>query len=326
VFMRAEFPWLLAIFVWFLGICWGSFLNVVIYRTPRGLSVVKPRSFCPSSGKPIPWYDNIPIISWLILRGRSRFDGSPISFRYPLVEMITGLLFVACWLWLPLEVAIVGWIFVCLMIAATFIDLEHMILPDAFTIGGMVIGVILSFALPELHGYGRGNLFFIESMRSGISSFIGVFIGSGVILWISVVAETILKREAMGFGDVLFMGCIGAFCGWQGALFAIFGGALIGTIVIIPLMLIQAIRGKMGVTTGRVENRIQETESKSDATTHDDGRSSDQRLGVGTAVPFGPWLAVAAILYYIGLRYPVNQYFGNFKDVLYTEVIAKFSQ
>lgn len=317
----AEFPWFFAVVVFVFGACWGSFLNVVIYRVPLKKSVVTPRSFCTTSGKPIPWYDNIPLLSWVLLGGKSRFDKKPISIRYPAVELLTALLFLAVWLLQPHEIALPGFVFLALLISGTFIDLEHMILPDFATVGGMLAGVLFSCFIPAMQGFGdAGQPYFIEGIRAGIMSVIGVLVGSAVILWIAVLAETLLKREAMGFGDVLFMGCIGAFCGWKGALFAIFGGALFGTIVVIPLMVIQKIFGLKAAGVGRVENRTMEevaaSEEKGETKA---GEDADQNLKMGTAIPFGPWLAVGGMLYYVFLRAQVDAYFANLQDIFYVQ-------
>ena len=134
-----------------LGTAIGSFLNVCIYRLPLDLSVNQPkRSFCPSCKKPIPWHQNIPLISWLLLRGRCAQCGSKIAFRYFGVELITGLLFLAVWRVFPPSMAVAYWVFVALVIVATFIDFEHFIIPDQITIGGTVAGVLASLAVPEL--------------------------------------------------------------------------------------------------------------------------------------------------------------------------------
>lgn len=326
--VNTEFPWFFATVVFIFGCCWGSFLNVVIYRVPKKLSVVTPRSFCTTSQKPIPWYDNIPVFSWLMLRGKSRFDGQPISIRYPAVELLTGILFLAAWLLLPPVVALVGFPFIAILIAGTWIDLDHMILPDFSTIGGMLLGVLLSFFFPALHGYNTGEPFLIEGMRSMIAATIGILIGSGVILWIAVLAETILKKEAMGFGDVLFMGCIGAFCGWQGALFAIFGGALLGTLIVIPLMIAEKLFGIKIPALGNIENASDENaetkdEPKEKAKNKSDSEKEepeeDTELKMGTAIPFGPWLALGGALYYIFLREYVDNYFTTLQILFFDQ-------
>ena len=142
---------LLDLLAFLLGAAIGSFLNVCIYRLPRDLSVNQPkRSFCPSCKKPIPWHQNVPLLSWLLLRGRCANCGSRIAFRYFGVELITALLFLCVWRTFPPTVAVAYWVFVSLVIAATFIDFEHLIIPDEITIGGTVAGVVASLAVPEL--------------------------------------------------------------------------------------------------------------------------------------------------------------------------------
>jgi leader peptidase (prepilin peptidase)/N-methyltransferase len=134
-----------------LGACIGSFLNVCIYRLPRDLSVNQPRrSFCPACKSPIAWHQNLPLVSWLVLRGRCANCGNRITFRYFGVELLTGLLFLAVWRSFPWPIALAYWVFVSLVIAATFIDFEHFIIPDQITIGGTVAGVVASLAVPQL--------------------------------------------------------------------------------------------------------------------------------------------------------------------------------
>lgn len=321
--IHAEHPWFFAIVVFVFGACWGSFLNVVIHRVPKKQSVVSPRSYCTTSGKPIPWYDNIPLLSWLLLGGKSRHDKKPISVRYPAVELLTALLFLFCWLLNPPMIALAGFPFIAILIAGTFIDLEHMILPDFSTIGGMLLGLLLSFLIPSLHDYGLEAPFLIEAMRSLITGFIGVLVGSGVILWIAVLAETVLKKEAMGFGDVLFMGCIGAFCGWQGALFAIFGGALLGTLIVIPMLILQKLFG-LRIQPGRVENRTWEEVDAAEKEAKTKGQPEtgpeEQDLGIGSKISFGPWLALGGVVYFVFAREYVDAYFDTLETIFFGPV------
>lgn len=150
--MPAQYyEYLFATFSFILGTCIGSFLNVCIYRLPLGLSVNEPRrSFCPGCKHPIPWKYNLPLISWLFLRGRCAYCGTRIAFRYFGVELLTGLLFLAVWLACPWILAFPYWILVSLLIVATFIDFEHFIIPDEITWGGVAAGLVLSFAIPPL--------------------------------------------------------------------------------------------------------------------------------------------------------------------------------
>jgi Type II secretory pathway, prepilin signal peptidase PulO and related peptidases len=143
-------------FAFVLGAAIGSFLNVVIYRLPRDLSINQPRrSFCPSCQKPIPWYENLPLVSWLLLRGRCRRCGARISFRYFVVELLTAFLFLIIWQSFPWPIAICYWVFIALVIAATFIDFEHFIIPDEITLGGTAAGLLASVIVPELMGPDR---------------------------------------------------------------------------------------------------------------------------------------------------------------------------
>jgi leader peptidase (prepilin peptidase)/N-methyltransferase len=146
-----AYSYLFSAFAFILGAAIGSFLNVCIYRLPRDLSVNRPRrSFCPNCRKEIRWNENLPLISWLMLRGRCSNCGAKIAFRYFGVELITALLFLAIWRSFPPQIAVAYWIFAALLIVATFVDLEHFIIPDQVTIGGTILGIIASFAVPQL--------------------------------------------------------------------------------------------------------------------------------------------------------------------------------
>src|SRR5438132_5846932 len=145
------YEFLFRAFAFVLGAAVGSFLNVCIYRLPVDLSINKPRrSFCPACKASIPWHQNVPLISWLLLRGRCARCGSKIAFRYFAVELLTALLFLAIWQSFPRQVALAYWVFVSLIIVGTFVDLEHFIIPDQITIGGTIAGVFASLAVPSL--------------------------------------------------------------------------------------------------------------------------------------------------------------------------------
>lgn len=165
------------VFAFVLGAVVGSFLNVCIYRLPLDLSVNQPsRSFCPACKKQIPWHQNIPLLSWLFLRGRCANCGSRISFRYFAVELLTALLFLAVWVCFPWPVALAYWVFVSLLIAGTFIDFEHFIIPDEITIGGTVAGIVASFLVPALMATD-------ERWRALVTSILSALLGY-VVLWI----------------------------------------------------------------------------------------------------------------------------------------------
>jgi leader peptidase (prepilin peptidase)/N-methyltransferase len=296
--VASAHPWFFPVVVFVLGACIGSFLNVVIYRVPAGKSIVRPGSMC-GCGKPIAWFDNVPILSWIVLGGHARCCGRPFSIRYPFVELLTGALFLACWIHMAPAVAVCGWIFCGSLVCATFIDLDHMIIPDTFTIGLAIEGVILSALVPALHGQHSG-FYAIDSLRSCAVSLVGLVAGSGVVLWIALVAEAALKKEAMGFGDVKFVGAIGAFCGWHGAMFSIFGGAAVGTVWIGIALIWQKIAGKPGAAAPRAETPEGEPAS----------------MGLGVHVPFGPMLAIAGALYFLFLRTRVDAWFDQLTSLL----------
>jgi leader peptidase (prepilin peptidase)/N-methyltransferase len=320
--------WSLVFFA--LGCIVGSFLNVCIHRLPSGMSIVTPRSHCPHCKYSIPWYLNIPLVTWLALRGRCKNCGAPISLRYFVVELLTGAAFLSCWLAFgnashPLQsmpVALVYAIFLAGLIVATFIDFEHFIIPDEITLGGMAAGFAASFFLPSLHDASALNV----GMRR---SFIGAIVGAGAIYtilrmgkWLfgrqrvklpvetkiiftdtsvhlpdkeipyeelfyrrsdvivlhartvelvdrgyqdvlvrlspsaleigeekmnpddvpcmeAVSTEIVLPREAMGLGDVKFMGAIGAFLGWQGVMFSLMLSSIIGAVVGVTLIVMR---------------------------------------------------------------------------------------
>ncbi|MDQ3626903.1 MAG: prepilin peptidase [Verrucomicrobiota bacterium] len=147
----AAYDYLFATVAFVLGAVVGSFLNVVIYRLPLDLSVNEPRrSFCPFCKKQIPWHQNLPLISWLFLRAKCANCGARIAFRYFAVELLTALFFLAVWLSFPWQIALVYWVFISLLIAATFIDFEHFIIPDEITLGGAAAGIVASFIVPQL--------------------------------------------------------------------------------------------------------------------------------------------------------------------------------
>jgi leader peptidase (prepilin peptidase) / N-methyltransferase len=279
----AEFPWFFPVCAALFGAIVGSFLNVVIYRLPLEKSIVTPGSHC-GCGKPIAWYDNLPVLSWFLLRGRARCCGRPYSFRYAFVELLTAGLFLACALLFAPAKALLGMAFLACLVCATFIDLDHMIIPDVFTIGLGVLGVALALLVPSLHSV-TAEVPILAHLRSGGIALTGLLIGSGLVLWIALVAEAVLRKEAMGFGDVKFVGAIGAFCGWQGAVFSVFAGAIIGTVWVALAWAWQRVSGKKAPIAPRAEvSEGQEAE----------------KLALGVQVPFGPMLAVAGATYFLG--------------------------
>ncbi|MES3038935.1 MAG: prepilin peptidase [Bdellovibrionota bacterium] len=215
-----------AIIIFFLlGFIFGSFANVCIYRIPRDLSVIKPRSACIGCKKPIAWYHNIPVFSWVFLRGKCANCGIAISARYPLVETLMGVLFALVfarhgWSWITLEYLI----FVFGLVICTFIDLEFMIIPDIFSLSGIVIGLAGAAINPE---------------RSFWEAVIGILIGGGFLWLIAYLYFLLTKREGLGGGDIKLLGWIGAVLGWKAVPFVITSSAFVGSMVGIAIMLIR---------------------------------------------------------------------------------------
>ena len=231
-----------------LGAIIGSFLNVVIHRVPREQSIVLPNSACPSCRTPLRPYDNIPILSFIILRGRCRFCRKPISIRYPTVEALTALLFVAVVFYdgtsfaLPFDLA-----FVAALLALIFIDAEQMILPNVITYPGIIFALLTRIALPFLVGPQHfddlsGLLFrlpptFPMWSVSLIGAAIGALVGGGSLWLMGFVWEKLRGVEAMGLGDVKMMFMVGAFLGWRLAILTIFIGVFSGSLAGIAMML-----------------------------------------------------------------------------------------
>lgn len=301
----AQFPWFFPLFAFIFGSIVGSFLNVCIYRIPKDVSIVSPSSHC-ACGKPIAWYNNLPILSWIFLRGKAGCCGRSFSIRYPMVEALTGLLFLLCWLLFPPGKAVAGMIFSSILICASFIDLDEMYIPDRFSIGGFVVGLLISLAFPSLHGFGE-SIFLLDALRSVVTALIGAFIGSALVLWIGLLAEIVLQKEAMGFGDVKLMGAIGAFCGWKGAVFSMFGGAILGTIGVVIFVVFRLLFGK---------NIRKSKESDLPEETSNESPSEESVTLIGRQVPFGPMLAAAALFFFFFFHTYVDRYFAEISSLL----------
>ncbi len=264
-FWYTAFTLLWAVF----GACIGSFLNVCIYRIPRDIGLGNPsRSFCPACKHQIPWYLNIPLLSWFMLRGKCRFCGAAITARYVLVELLVAVLFALVWLKFDFragprllglapvtdwQLVAAYWLVIGGLVVATFVDFEHLIIPDRVSLGGIAAGLLFSAAAPALHG---------ESTRSGglFEAALGVLAGSGVLWGAAILGKLAFKKDAMGFGDVKLLGAIGAFLGLKAIFFTILVSSLLGSVVGITLVL-----------TGRKEMQ--------------------------SRIPYGPYLALAAVLW-----------------------------
>ena len=313
----AELPrWFVVGVAVVLGLVWGSFLNVVIHRLPRELSLSHPGSRCPACETPIRFYDNIPVLGWLWLRGRARCCKAPISPRYPLVEALGGLL-----AWAVVETRIFtlpgetpAWhafvLFVLFgalglgLVAIAFIDLEYMIIPDSITLGGSVLGVLSTFLRDEL---------------TLLDSVIGAGVGF-VMIWLPFVLLYALVRgqPGMGLGDAKLTLLAGAWFGWPGAVFALLAGAVQGTLVAIA---VYAAKGKIDEPEA-VKREREELLAAIEASEGDERRELEEELandpigaepgeGLGQArIPFGPFLAVGTLEYMLFGKYLVNEWLG----------------
>lgn len=225
------------------GACVGSFLNVCIHRLPKGESVVTPASRC-ACGQPIPFWFNLPLLGWLILRGRARCCGGKISVRYPLVELITALSFVAAWTMLPPAKALAACVFLPLLIILAGCDLDDMMVPDAPNFALVGSGLLLSMLLPSLHGETAHGIEAVNRFRALMEALIGIAAGTALVWWIRTIGTLMAGREAMGEADIILCAGVGAFGGWQGAVFCLFGGAVVGVITALPGLIQSKIKGE----------------------------------------------------------------------------------
>jgi len=237
--------------LWFfvLGCTVGSFLNVLIYRLPRGLTINEPRrSFCPNCRNPIAWRDNVPILSFLLLGGRCRHCRQPISWRYPLVEAVTGLLYALIYfrqraqLGTDLSQVVIMLLLVSLLVVASAVDMDWLIIPDEISIFGLLGGLAAGFLLPGLH-VGAASYQTFESLTGHahldglIGAGIGAVGGGLTVLLFAIIGSVIFRKEAMGFGDVKLMAMVGAFFGWKVVVIAFFLSPFIGLLYGIPILL-----------------------------------------------------------------------------------------
>ena len=216
------------------GLLIGSFLNVCIYRLPRDLSVVTPRSFCPECDQPIAWFDNVPVLSYLLLRARCRKCGARIPVRYLVVEVVTGaLFFCAVWVLGPSAAAMKFCVFGAVMVTLVFSDLEERILPDEFTLGGAAAGILFAWLVPLNGGIARLFLMQVRNPRviSMAESVFSALFCAGALWSVGALYQKIRHREGLGLGDVKMVAMIGAFLGLQGALLTMIVGSLLGAVV-----------------------------------------------------------------------------------------------
>ena len=317
---------LLLIIAFVFGCVWGSFFNVVIYRLPRHMSVVKPGSHCFACNAPIAWYDNIPLVSWLVLRGRCRRCGAPFSFRYFVVELISGLLFLFVMMMYADTIVTKGhtlegtvalvlhWLMVGGFVVLTFIDFDHKIIPDSVSLPGIVLGLIASFAVPDLvaryRGFGPPE--HVSHLKSLLEGGIGVLVGGGSLWLIAVAGRAVFKKEAMGGGDIKLMAMIGAYMGYwlilPVVLIAAFTGAFVGVTLII-------------ITQGRAARLIKPlqtiAENDPDPAAREKAKQEikaieETQVAWSSQIPFGPYIVLAALIVYFFGAQILRWYFGLF--------------
>lgn len=272
-----------------VGAIVGSFLNVCILRIPRGESVVTPGSHC-ACGKAIPLWHNIPILSWFILRGRASCCGRKFSIRYAAIEALTGTLFAASWHFLPWQEAVAMMIFCAFAVVLAFIDWDTMYLPDCVNAPFVVAGVLCSFFLPEIHGSvpaANAETWLVGFQHGFVPAVVGMVVGGSLAYWVRYFASVIMRREAMGEGDVVLLGGIGAFFGWQGAVFAFFASAFFGIAAVILEKIF-----KRGVPASERAQAASQLSLEGD-----DDASEMEASGAAQAFPLGPWLLLGALTY-----------------------------
>ncbi|MBW1958710.1 MAG: prepilin peptidase [Deltaproteobacteria bacterium] len=231
------FNFLIVSIIFIFGMCIGSFLNVCIYRLPTSKSIADPpRSTCPGCNSPIRFYDNIPVLSYIWLKGRCRNCDAPISFRYPMVELITGIVALGLLFNFGLSLeSLVYFVFISSLLVITFIDLDHRIIPDIVTLTGIPMGLVASFALPTI---------------SFKASVLGLLIGGGSLWLVAWAYSMIAKRDGMGGGDIKLLAMIGTIIGWKGVIFTVFASSVMGSCVGITIMLIKGKNMKYAIPFG----------------------------------------------------------------------------
>jgi leader peptidase (prepilin peptidase)/N-methyltransferase len=222
--------------VFAFGAIVGSFLNVCIVRLPEERSIVRPPSHCPGCRRDIAWYDNVPVLSYLVLRGHCRSCGIRISPLYPVVELLTGALAVALWMRLGLTLAFAGYfVFAAALVTITFIDLDHRIIPDVISLPGIVVGLVVSLVSP---------------LVTPLDAILGALVGGGILLAVALGYQAIRGQEGMGGGDIKLLAMIGAFLGWRSVFLTLMVASMIGSLIGIAIMLYQRADTKLAIPFG----------------------------------------------------------------------------
>lgn len=264
------FNFLIGIYTFIFGLCIGSFLNVCIYRLPESKSIIHPGSRCPKCNSGIRFYDNIPVLSYLWLKGRCRHCNAPISFRYPLIELLSGFFTFCVYLKYGLSIeGIVYFVFISSLLVITFIDIDHWIIPDIITLPGIAVFFTASLFLPSMLFDDRLVNFFLSVIGLKpaplaykiMQPVLGLLAGGGSLYFVAWAYALIKKTEGMGGGDIKLLAMIGVLLGWKGVIVTIFIGSAMGTLTGIIVMIYK--------------------------------RSMNMKL----PIPFGPFLSIGAIVY-----------------------------
>lgn len=288
-------------FVVLLGLLWGSFANVCIYRWPpsdefpHGRSVVRPGSHCFACKTPIKWYDNMPLVAWLWLRGRCRACKAPFSSRYLIVEALTGALFGFAWYWMvdrgmwwvePFDYRLVRWViaaaFCFVMVVITFIDLDHKLILNKLTIPSIVAFYLLSLVLPE---------------RAWWEGLVGIVVGYGFPWLVGEVYYRLRGAEGLGLGDSMLLAVVGALLGWKGVLVALFGGSVIGVVIGLPALLVARARAPEGADEAEAGGTPNTDASAEPGPEGEGDGDAEPPSMMRTELPFGPFLAMGALFY-----------------------------
>ncbi|MGK5087773.1 prepilin peptidase [Bdellovibrionota bacterium FG-2] len=253
---------LITLFIIACGLTLGSFLNVVVARLPHKKSIVRPGSHCPHCQAVVRWYDNIPVLSYLLLRGRCRACKAEISIRYPVIELLTALLFVAVYVrfgfgpWLFFR----DWPFVMILVAVTFIDLEHRLIPDVLSLGGLVLGLLTCWMVPSV---------------GWVSSISGAALGFGVFYAFAWIYERLTGRSGLGGGDIKFLAMLGAFIGPEGVFHAILISSVLGSVIGLGWGVFLRFRYKRAENSPNLPNLMK------------------------LSIPYGPFLVLGGLYYYL---------------------------
>jgi len=269
-----------------MGLLVGSFCNVCVGRWPHGESVVSPRSRCPKCLNAIAWYDNIPLLSWLILAAKCRHCKAPISWQYPVVEAITGVLFVMVYLRFGMTVATpVYMLLAAAMVVVTFQDLADWTIPNEITLPGVPVGLALSVVAMMMPSSGLRVIHPFDALA-------GIALGFSILYGLDRIAILILKKPGMGFGDVKLMAMLGAFIGWQGVLGTLMLASVLGSTIGLSVILYFKLKGTPDAGQAPDETPDAEGEPAQADEESDDGIS----LGAHY-LPFGPYIAIAGLVY-----------------------------